>query len=271
MSDRPTHTTELPPDAHLALRVMPMPADLNPAGDVFGGWIMSMVDIAGALPAIRRARARVATVAVNSFVFKQPVSVGDIVSFYADVVTVGRSSITVDVHVFAERNPAAPQVVKVTEARLTYVAVDAQGGKLLVGPADGEGEAGACLAIPSDKELVLRTMPMPADLNPAGDVFGGWIMSMVDIAGAVPAIRHARSRVATVAVDSFVFKQPMSVGDMVSFHAEIVRAGTSSVTMDVEVFAERHPENPVVVKVTEAKLTFVAVERFQATRESAGG
>ncbi|MFC5768114.1 acyl-CoA thioesterase [Thauera sinica] len=105
---------------------------------------------------------------------------------------------------------------------------------------------------------------MPAALNPAGDVFGGWIMSMVDIAGAVPATRQARSRVATVAVDSFVFKQPVSVGDVVSFYAQIVHVGTTSVTVDVEVFARRHPENPVVVKVTEAKLTYVAIDEFRA-------
>ncbi len=107
-------------------------------------------------------------------------------------------------------------------------------------------------------------MPMPADLNPAGDVFGGWIMSMVDIAGAVPAIRQARSKVATVAVDSFVFKQPVSVGDMVSFYAHIVHVGTTSVTVEVEVFAQRNPENPVVVKVTEAKLTYVTVDEFRS-------
>ena len=129
MSDRPNHTTELPPDAHLALRVMPMPADLNPGGDVFGGWVMSMVDIAGAIPAVRRARSRVTTVAVNSFTFKQPISVGDLVSFYAEVTAVGRTSITVDVEVFAERDPENPVVVKVTEARLTYVALDDKGRK----------------------------------------------------------------------------------------------------------------------------------------------
>lgn len=253
----------IPPDAQLVLRVMPMPADLNPAGDVFGGWVMSMVDIAGALPAVRRARSRVVTVAVNSFAFKQPVSVGDIVSFYGEVVAVGRSSLTVDVHVVAERNPAAPEVVKVTEARLTYVAVDGEGAKRLIGAAEAE----ACPGGAADKPLVLRMMPMPADLNPAGDVFGGWIMSMVDIAGAVPAIHHARSKVATVAVDSFVFKQPISVGDVVSFYASISRVGNTSVTVDVEVFAERHPEHPVVVKVTEARLTYVAVDAFRAKRQ----
>ena len=252
---------ELPPQTSPALRVMPMPADLNTAGDVFGGWVMAMVDIAGALPAVRHARSRVVTVAVNSFVFRQPISVGDIVSFHADVASVGKSSITVDVHVFAERNPANPVVVKVTEARLTYVAVDAQGAKRVIGDS-----APLCLVPPSSKELVLRMMPMPADLNPAGDVFGGWVMAMVDIAGAVLANRKARSRVATVAVDSFAFKQPISVGDIVSFHAEIVHVGKTSVTVDVEVFAERNPEHPVVVKVTEAKLTYVAVDAFRAKR-----
>ncbi len=129
MSDLATLRTALPQDKQPALRVMPMPADLNPAGDVFGGWVMSMVDIAGAIPAVRRARSRVTTVAVNSFTFKQPISVGDLVSFYAEVTAVGRTSITVDVEVFAERDPENPVVVKVTEARLTYVALDDKGRK----------------------------------------------------------------------------------------------------------------------------------------------
>ena len=129
MSDLATLRTALPQDKQPALRVMPMPADLNPGGDVFGGWVMSMADIAGAIPAVRRARSRVTTVAVNSFTFKQPVSVGDLVSFYAEVTAVGRTSITVDVEVFAERDPENPVVVKVTEARLTYVALDDKGRK----------------------------------------------------------------------------------------------------------------------------------------------
>ena len=115
--------TRLPPGKIPALRLMPMPADLNPAGDVFGGWIMSQVDIAGAQPAIKRARSRVATVAVNSFLFKQPVSVG-----------------TVDVNVYAERNPENPIVVKVTEAVLTYVALDANRNKIEVPPEIIESE-----------------------------------------------------------------------------------------------------------------------------------
>ena len=129
MSALATLRTVLPQDKQPALRVMPMPADLNPGGDVFGGWVMSMVDIAGAIPAVRRARSRVTTVAVNSFTFKQPISVGDLVSFYAEVTAVGRTSISVDVEVFAERDPENPVIVKVTEARLTYVALDDKGRK----------------------------------------------------------------------------------------------------------------------------------------------
>jgi acyl-CoA thioesterase YciA len=105
------------------LRVVPMPADANFHGDIFGGWIMSQVDIAGAIPASRRARGRVATVAVNSFVFKQPVLIGDVVSFFAKITRVGRTSITVEVEVYAERNPGREIIVKVTDASLTYVAV----------------------------------------------------------------------------------------------------------------------------------------------------
>lgn len=117
-------TTSLPEGRMPVLRVMPMPADANVHGDVFGGWIMSQVDIAGSLPAVRRANGRVATVAVNSFVFKQPVFVGDLLSFYADVVKVGRTSITVFVEVYAQRNQLIDSIVKVTEATLTYVATD---------------------------------------------------------------------------------------------------------------------------------------------------
>jgi acyl-CoA thioesterase YciA len=104
--------------------MMPMPADANPHGDVFGGWIMSQVDIAGGVVAIRRANGRVATVAVNSFLFKHPVFVGDLVSFYVDIVKVGTTSITVNVEVYAERMRMQANTVKVTEATLTYVATD---------------------------------------------------------------------------------------------------------------------------------------------------
>ena len=122
-----TEPLRLPKGKQPVLRVVPMPADANQHGDIFGGWIMSQVDIAGGVTAARRARGRVATVAVNAFLFKQPVFIGDVLSFYADIVRVGTTSITVNVEVYAERRPADPEVVKVTEATLTYVAIDPKG------------------------------------------------------------------------------------------------------------------------------------------------
>ena len=111
------------------------------------------------------------------------------------------------------------------------------------------------------RELVLRMMPMPSDANGNGDIFGGWIMAQVDIAGAVLPARIARGRITTVAVNQFIFKQPVSVGDLLSFYASVTRVGTTSVTVHVEVYAERNPANPQVVKVTEANLTYVAIDR----------
>ena len=125
MSDEPI----VLPSGQPALRVIPFPADANPYGNIFGGWIMSHVDVAGAVEAHRRARGQVTTVAVNSFLFKQPVSIGDLLSFYARVVKEGRTSVTVDVEVYAERSYSNTVVVKVTEATLTYVAVNADGSK----------------------------------------------------------------------------------------------------------------------------------------------
>jgi acyl-CoA thioesterase YciA len=117
------------------------------------------------------------------------------------------------------------------------------------------------------KEPVLRVVPMPHDTNQHGDIFGGWIMSQVDIAGGVVAARHARGRVATVAVNSFTFKQPVLVGDLVTFYAEVTRIGRTSITVDVEVYAQRNPKDVVTVKVTEACLTFVAVGPDRRPRE----
>lgn len=119
---------------------------------------------------------------------------------------------------------------------------------------------------PSDREPVLRVVPMPSDANFAGDIFGGWIMSQVDIAGSIAAIRRARGRVATVAVNSFVFRKPVFVGDLVSLYAEVVRVGRSSITVDVEVFAHRAPLGDTCVKVTEATLTYVAVDADRRPR-----
>ena len=121
------NAVQLPTDEQLVLKVIPMPRDVNANGDIFGGWVMAQVDLAGAVIAAPYAAGRMATVAVNEFIFKQPVRVGDILSFFGKLVRIGRTSITVDVEVFAERFGSQGQYVKVTEAKLTYVAIDDAG------------------------------------------------------------------------------------------------------------------------------------------------
>ena len=119
----------------------------------------------------------------------------------------------------------------------------------------------APLQLQGDHQLVMRVMPMPADANGNGDIFGGWIMAQVDVAGSILPARIAKGRIATVAVNQFIFKQPVSIADLLSFYARVERIGTTSVTVNVEVYAERNPAKLHVVKVTEANLTYVAIDR----------
>ena len=114
--------------------------------------------------------------------------------------------------------------------------------------------------LPTDKELVLKVIPMPADCNANGDIFGGWVMAQVDLAGAVLPARRVQGRLATVAVNEFVFKQPVKVGDILSLFATITRVGKTSVTVQVEVYAEGMRTQGRYLKVTEAKLTYVAID-----------
>ena len=115
-------------------------------------------------------------------------------------------------------------------------------------------------SLPADMELVLKVIPMPADTNANGDIFGGWVMAQVDLAGSVLPARHTKGRMATVAVNEFVFKQPVRIGDILSFYAAVSRVGRTSVTVRVEVFAERIRNQGEYVKVTEATLTYVAID-----------
>jgi len=134
-TDAGPQATHLPTDRELVLKVIPMPADTNANGDIFGGWVMAQVDLAGAVIAARVAHGRIATVAVNDFVFKHPVRVGDILSFYASVARTGHTSVTVKVEVFAETFRCQGRYSKVTQALLTYVAIDDQGQPRQLPPA----------------------------------------------------------------------------------------------------------------------------------------
>ena len=112
-----------------------------------------------------------------------------------------------------------------------------------------------------EMELVMRVMPMPADANGNGDIFGGWIMAQVDLAACVLPARISKGRVATIAVNEFIFRNAVSVGELLSFYARVEKIGKTSITVHVEVWAERQPANPILVKVTEAKVTYVAIDR----------
>lgn len=114
--------------------------------------------------------------------------------------------------------------------------------------------------LPLDKELVLKVIPMPADCNANGDIFGGWVMAQVDLAGSVIPARYAEGRMATVAVNEFIFKQPVRVGDILSFYSELTRIGRTSMTVKVEVYAERFRSQGRYIKVTEASVTYVAID-----------
>ena len=123
------------------------------------------------------------------------------------------------------------------------------------------------VALPTDEELVLKVIPMPADCNANGDIFGGWVMAQVDLAGAVIPARYAKGRMATVAVNQFVFKQPVRVGDILSFFGKLTRIGRTSITVKVEVYAERFTDQGRYIKVTEASLTYVAIDENGEPRE----
>ncbi len=120
--------------------------------------------------------------------------------------------------------------------------------------------------LPTDQELVLKVIPMPADCTANGDIFGGWVMAQVDLAGAVLPARYVKGRMATVAVNEFVFKQPVKVGDILSFFSRVVRVGNTSISVIVEVFAERFSSQGEYMKVTEATLTYVAIDEFGKPR-----
>ena len=115
-------------------------------------------------------------------------------------------------------------------------------------------------------ELASRTLTMPADSNPKGDIFGGWIMSLMDSAGKMSATPHAGGRVVTVAVSNITFLQPVHVGDTVCCYTDVKRLGRTSITLDVEVWVLRQGQG-ARIKVTNAEFTFVAVHEDGSPRE----
>ncbi len=131
---------EFRPRGELAIRTLAMPADANPSGDIFGGWVLSQMDIAGGIVAWQRAQGRLATVAVTAMTFHLPVYVGDVLCVYVDIERVGRTSIATWVEAWALRRRGGERV-RVTEGEFVYVALDAEGRPRPVPEAEGEAEA----------------------------------------------------------------------------------------------------------------------------------
>lgn len=117
------------------------------------------------------------------------------------------------------------------------------------------------LSLPSG-ELVLRTLAMPADTNANGDIFGGWLMSQMDIGGAILAKEIAEGRVVTVRVDGITFLKPVAVGDVVCCYANCIRTGRTSITVNIEVWVKKVSSEPIGqrYRATEAVFTYVAVD-----------
>jgi acyl-CoA thioesterase YciA len=123
------------------------------------------------------------------------------------------------------------------------------------------------VSLPTDEELVMKVIPMPADCNANGDIFGGWVMAQVDMAGSVIPARYTQGRMATVAVKEFVFKEPVRVGDILSFFSKVIRVGRTSITVEVSVYAETYRAQGKYAKVTEATVTYVAIDDNGKPRE----
>jgi acyl-CoA thioesterase YciA len=121
--------------------------------------------------------------------------------------------------------------------------------------------------LPIGKQPAIKIVAMPKDANAGGSIFGGWIMSQIDIAGAVPALERAQGKIVTVAVNSIEFHEPIFIGDLISCYAEVIKTGCTSVTIKVEVYAERYLSNRQTVKVTEAELIYVALDENRKPRK----
>ncbi len=121
--------------------------------------------------------------------------------------------------------------------------------------------------LPIGKQPAIKIVAMPKDANAGGSIFGGWIMSQIDIAGAVPALERAQGKIVTVAVNSIEFHEPIFIGDLISCYAEVIKTGCTSITIKVEVYAERYLSNRQTVKVTEAELIYVALDENRKPRK----
>lgn len=276
----PPMSSSFPPEVIPTLRVVAMPTDTNPAGDVFGGWLISQMDLAAGTTAAFRARGRCATVAIDRFTFHEPVAVGDEVSIYTKITRTGRTSLTVHAETW-RRARNTTERYKVTQGKFTFVALDDSRRPCALPPEDGfyavpeqkDGTipqptghdartdapmADTTLRAPSG-DLSVRVIAMPNNTNAMGDVFGGWVMSQMDLAAGSMVSQHTGTKTVTVAIDSVSFLAPMTVGDELSVYTKIIKVGRTSATVAVQ--AWRRPQRMRQLQlVTHGTFVFVALD-----------
>lgn len=266
-----------------AVRQVMFPKDCDPSGNIFGGIILSHIDIAGAIAAKKLTVHRLVTVTMDTIVLKKPVLVGDILTCWAEVVKKGRTSLKVKITVESERQG---QIIPVTEGYATYVAVDKEHRSIPWDSPAGTVAADSAPAVATEiatkiapksltKPILLqlaegnvsgaarrcpavRQAMFPKDTNPSGNIFGGIILSHIDIAGAIAAKQLTEHRVVTVAMDTVIFKKPVLIGDILTCWTEVIKKGRTSIQVKVTVEAERHGE---IISVTEGNATYVAVDK----------
>ena len=253
----------------LATRIAMMPRDTNGAGHIFGGVLLSDIDIAGAIVAKGACPGglinRVVTRAMDKVEFNKPVLVNDILTCYGTITHVGRTSISVHVDVEVDR---AGEIIEVTEADVVYVSVDADDKPIPISCGDSSPTPRRLPAPeppenlnPNNRVLALRKAMMPNEINGMGNIFGGVLLSYMDLAGSYAARRVCANnyihRCVTRLMDRIEFKQPVHVNDVISCYGTVTRIGKTSINVHVEVEALRNGET---ILVTSADLVFVALD-----------
>lgn len=266
------------------LRTIPMPSDTISENYVSAGWILSQMDLAGGKGSFNYTKGRSVTVSLNAMSFHQPVFVSDEVSIFGEYLKVGRSSLTLAIEAWAHRR-LSDEKVKVTEAVFTFVHTDENrrpieikrrediqisNRKIEIKRSENENLLPVLTKeqyfeqIGNGKELALRTVPLPRDTNYLGDIFGGWILAQMDLAGVIKARHFALSdtvvNAVTVGIEEMVFHNPVFVGDQVSFLTKVHKIGNTSVTIKVESYVFRNNKE-IYEKVTEGLFTYVAIDK----------
>lgn len=254
----------------IASRVPMMPRDTAGQGYIFGGVLLSLIDLAGATVARRACFSqegkRFVTRAMDKIEFKKPVLVNDVVTCYGKVTHLGKTSVTVHVDVEVDRGG---KTFRATSADLVFVAIDSNGRPAAINctldhpvkKPRRRPKQPAPQVVSGERILAMRRVMMPKEINGMGNIFGGELLSHMDLAGAFVARRSCANgfidRVVTRFMDKVEFKQPVHVNDLLSCYGTITNIGTTSITVHIEVESERGGK---IIPVTQADIVYVAVD-----------